>query len=336
AQSLPTIQVPATVQAVLAARIDRLPPEEKQLLQAAAVIGPEVPLPLLQTIAELPEAALYRGLAHLQAAEFLYETRLFPERVYTFKHALTQQVAYQSLLTSTRQRYHAQLAQALETRPETVETQPELLAHHYTEAGLGEQAVGYWQRAGQHAVERSAHVEAIAHLQKGLALLATLPDTPERTQQELDMQIILGQALMVVKGQGDPEVEHAYTRAHELCRQVGKTPQLFPVLWGLWRFYLVRAEYQTARELAEQCLSLAQRVHDPALLLVAHYTLGATLYVLGELTLSRAHLEQGLALYEPQQHHHLAFRYGMDLGVWCLSYGAWPLWQLGYPDQALR
>src|SRR5262249_26736503 len=185
AQSLPTIQVPATVQAVLAARIDRLPPEEKQLLQAAAVIGSEVPLLLLQAIAELPEAALHRGLAHLQAAEFLYETRLFPERAYTFKHALTQQVAYQSLLTSTRQRYHAQLAQALEMRPEMVETQPELLAHHYTEAGLGEQAVGYWQRAGHHAAERSAHVEAIAHLQKGLALLATLLDRPERTQQEL-------------------------------------------------------------------------------------------------------------------------------------------------------
>src|SRR5213594_3733182 len=127
AQALPTMQVPATVQAVLAARIDRLPPEEKRLLQTAAVIGTEVPLPLLQAIAELPEAALHRGLAHLQAAEFLYETRLFPERAYTFKHALTQQVAYQSLLTSTRQRYHQQLAQALEARPEMVETQPELL-----------------------------------------------------------------------------------------------------------------------------------------------------------------------------------------------------------------
>jgi class 3 adenylate cyclase len=142
AQRLPTIQVPATVQAVLAARIDRLPAEEKQLLQAAAVIGTEVPLPLLQAIADLREAVLHRGMAHLQAAEFLYETRLFPERAYTFKHALTQQVAYQSLLTSTRQRYHAQLAQALEGHPETMETQPELLAHHYTEAGLAAAAVG--------------------------------------------------------------------------------------------------------------------------------------------------------------------------------------------------
>src|SRR5262249_31079078 len=205
-----------------------------------------------------------------------------------------------------------------------------------TEAGVLAPASVYWQRAGQRAIERSAPLEAIAHLSKGLEVLGALPDTPACAQQELGVQIALGQAWMAAKGQGVPEVERAYTRARELCQQVGETPELFPVLWGLWRFYLVQAEYRTARELAERCLSLAQRVHDPALLLVAHYTLGATLYVLGELTLSRAHLEQGLALYERQQHHHLAFRYGMDLGVWCLSYGAWPLWQLGYPDQALR
>jgi predicted ATPase len=160
------IRMPATVQAILAARIDRLPPEEKQLLQAAAVIGTDVPLPLLEAIAEVPDSALPRGLAYLQAAEFLYETQLFPERVYTFKHALTQQVAYQSLLTGTRQRYHAQLAQALEARPERVETQPELLAHHYTEAGLAAPAVGYWQRAGDRSTARSAYIEAVAHLTK--------------------------------------------------------------------------------------------------------------------------------------------------------------------------
>jgi predicted ATPase len=184
-------------------------------------------------------------------------------------------------------------------------------------------------------MQHSAPLEAIAHLSKGLESLGTLTDTPARAQQELGLQIALGQAWMAAKGQGAPEVERAYTRARELCQQVGETPELFPVLWGLWRFYLVRAEYQTARELAEQCLSLAQGVHDPALLLVAHHALGGTLYHLGELTPGRAHLEQGLALYDRQQHHHLAFRYGMDVGVWCRSYLAWPLWQLGYPDQAL-
>ncbi len=334
AQSLPTIQVPATVQAILAARIDRLPAEEKQLLQAAAVIGTEVPFPLLQAIAELPEAALYRGLAHLQAAEFLYETRLFPERAYTFKHALTQQVAYQSLLTSTRQRYHQQLAQALEARPETVETQPERLAHHYTEAGLAAQAVGYWQRAGERNNTRSAYVEAVAHLTRGLEVLQTLPDTPARAQHELLLQTTLGPAVGASKGHGAPEVEAVYSRALELCRQVGETPQLFVALMGLWQFYLVRAQHQTARELGERLLSLAQRDGDPALLVQAHRALGEAFQNLGELVSAQQHLAQGSALYDPQQHHSRAIL--SDPGVYCLSFVAWVLWLLGYPEQALK
>jgi predicted ATPase len=187
AQGLPTIEVPATVQAILAARIDRLPQDEKRLLQTASVIGSEVPFPLLQTIAEVPEESLHRSLIHLQAAEFLYETNLFPERVYTFKHALTQNVAYQSLLTSTRQQYPQRIAQVLKAQfPETDETQPELLAHHFTEAGLNESAIVYWHKAGQRAAQHSANVEAISHLRKGLEALQTLPDTPERTEHELD------------------------------------------------------------------------------------------------------------------------------------------------------
>jgi predicted ATPase len=337
AQALPTIQVPATVQAVLAARIDRLPPEEKQLLQAAAVIGTEVPLPLLRAIAELPETVLHRGLVHLQAAEFLYETRLFPECAYTFKHALTQQVAYQSLLTSTRQRYHAQLAQVLEARfPETVETQPELLAHHYTEAGLNAQAVGHWQRAGQRAVERSANLETVAHLTKGLELLTTLPDTSDRAQQELVIQTTLGSALIAVKGFAAPEVLQTYARARELCRQVGDTPQLFQVLRGLWYFYMGRLELQTARELGEQLLTLAQQAGDPALLLEAHYALGNTVNYLGEFVAAQAHFAQGIVLYDPQRHRVHTFRYGQNSGVMCHAYAAWTLWWLGYPDQALQ
>jgi class 3 adenylate cyclase/tetratricopeptide (TPR) repeat protein len=301
AQSLPTIQVPATVQAVLAARIDRLPPDAKRLLQTAAVIGMEVPLPVLQAVAALPEAALYTALAQLQAAEFLYEMRLFPERAYTFKHALTQQVAYQSLLTSTRQQVHQQIAQVFESHfAETATTQPELLAHHYTEAGCPEPAVAYWQRAGQRAVERSAYAEAINHLSKGLEVLKTLPDTPAHLQQELDLQIVLGPALIVTQGPGSPAVEQVYARAQELCQQMGKTPQLFPVLWGLWRFYNNRAEYQRARALGERLLSLAQQVHDAALLLEAHHALWATLLWSGEFASAQAHIEQGSALYDPQ------------------------------------
>jgi predicted ATPase len=323
AQEIPTIHVPPTVQAILAARIDRLQQEEKRLLQMAAVIWTEVPFTLLQTITELSEEALYRALAHLQAAEFLYETRLFPERVYTFKHALTQNVAYQSLLTSTRQHYHQRIAQVLEERfPDTVETQPELLAHHYTEAGLSEQAVGYWQQAGENAVQRSANVEAIAHLTKGLELLTTLPDAIERARQELLLQLALGDTVTATKGYAASEVEHAYTRARVLCQQVGDTLQLLPVLSGLRRFYHVRWEFQTAKELAEQYLALAQRQHDAALLLEGHLALGLTLLFLGEGGSARTHLEQSMALYT---------FYGQDPGQGfllrgrlCRSYGPGP------------
>jgi predicted ATPase/class 3 adenylate cyclase len=333
--AMPTIQVPATVQAVLAARIDRLPPEEKQLLQAAAVIGTEVPLPLLEAIAALPEAAVQRGLALLQAAEFLYETRLFPERAYTFKHALTQQVAYQSLLTSTRQRYHAQLVQALAARPETEETQPELLAHHYTEAGLAEQAVGYWQRAGERSKARSAYVEAVAHLTKGLEVLQTLPDTPERTQHELDLQVALGQALQVTRGLSAPEAGHAYSRARELCQQVGDTPQLFVVLAGLAEFYRARGEFEEARDLGEQCLALAQSQHDLERRAHAYSVLGRVLFYLGEFVPARTHLERVLAISVPPRDPSLTSRF--DRVAIAVAHGpmAWVLWLLGYPGQAL-
>jgi class 3 adenylate cyclase len=273
-KELPTIQVPATVQAVLAARIDRLSQEEKRLLQTAAVIGTDVPLSLLQAIAGVSEEVLHRSLAHLQAAEFLYETQLFPDRAYTFKHVLTQQVAYQSLLTRTRQQVHRQIAEVLVARfPETVETQPELVADHYTEAGCPAQAVGYWQRAGHRALQRSANQEAIRHLTTGLDLLVTLPDTPSRVQQELDMQLMLGLAFVATKGQGSPEAEQTYARARALCEQMGETPQLLPVLWGLSRVYSARGAMQPARELREQLLALAQRQDDPALLLSSYSAL---------------------------------------------------------------
>jgi predicted ATPase len=186
--------------------------------------------------------------------------------------------------------------------PETCESQPELLAHHYTQAGFSRWAVSYWQRAGQRAVQHSAYAEAISHLTTAIALLRTLPDAPERTQQELDLQLTLGPALIATKGQAAPEIEHVYARARELCQQVGETPQLFQVLWGLARFYLVKPELQTARELGEQLLRLAQRAQDPALLLEAHRSLGTTLFESGALVQAQAHLEQGIALYNPQQH----------------------------------
>jgi predicted ATPase len=336
AQALPTIQVPAPVQAVLAARIDRLPPEEKQLLQTAAVIGTGVPLALLQAVAEAPEERLRLGLTHLQAAEFLYETRLFPELEYTFKHVLTQEVAYQSLVRHARQQSHARIAQVLEAQfPERAETQPELLAQHYTEANSPEQALPYWQRAGQRAIERSANVEAISHLMKGLEMLKILPDTPARTQQELELQLALGSVLRMVKGHIAPDVEHTYTRAYELSQQIGDSPQRLAALVSLWRFYLNQGKLQTAQVLAEQGLTSAQQVQDSRLLQDAHRMVGGTALFQGEPATAWAHVEQGIVLYDAQHSRQPSFSGGMDRGVTCRSYAAWPLWLLGYPEQAL-
>ena len=329
--------IPATVQAVLAARIDRLAPTEKHLLQLAAVIGKEAPFALLAAVVELPEEALSHMLLQLQSAEFLYETRQGAQQIYIFKHALTQEAAYQSLLQSARRQIHQRIAQILvEDFASTVEAQPEWVAHHYTEAGLIEPAVGYWQRAGQRAAERFANVEAIRHLTKGLEMLATLPETPQRIQQELRLRMTLGPALMAVQGYASPEVECIYARARILCQQAADTPQYFPVLRGLWQFYLLRAELQTARELGEQLLNLAQRAHDDTLLLEAHYTLGNTLNYLAELTTAQAHLEEGITLYDRQRHHTHALLYGQDPGVCCHAYTALTLWLRGFPDQGLH
>ena len=271
-------------------------------------------------------------------AEFLYQRGVPPQATYLFKHALIQDAAYQSLLRSTRQQYHQRIAQAVTERfPETVETQPELLAHHYTEAGLSTQAVVYWQRAGKRASERSAYVEAIGHLRKGLAVLQMLPDTPARLQHELALQTILGPVLIATKGYGASEVAQVYTRARELCQQLGETPDVFPVLRGLWVFHEARAELQVARELAEQLLVLAQRLQDPVYLIEAYLALGCTLYWLGEFAPARVYLEQAMALYDVQQHGSLAFLYGSeDPAVVCLSYAALALWLLGYPEQGRR
>ena len=221
-------------------------------------------------------------------------------------------------MKSTRQQYHQRIAQALEAQfPETVETQPELVAQHYTAAGCTEQAIPYWLRAGQHARDRSAHVEAISHCTTGLELLKALPETPARTQHAVTLYIALGAALQVTKGHAAPEAEHAYTQARALCQQVGETPELVPVLYGLWRFYLVRSQLHTARELGETLLRLAQRTDDPALAVIAHYALGATWLWLGALPAARQHLEAGIARYTPDQRHAPVFRIGQDPGC-CL------------------
>src|SRR5262249_38552589 len=224
----------------------------------------------------------------------------------------------------------------LETQlPDVAEAQPELLAQHYMGAGRGEQAIPYWQRAGQRAVERSAHVEAVSHFTQGLELLKTLPGTTEHVQHDLALHLAIGVPLLMLKGHTAPEVEHAYARASELAQHLGETPQRLSVLVGLWRFYYSRARLHTARELVEQCFVLAQHLCEPASLQEAHTYLGSTLFLMGDLVAAHAHLEQGIALYDPEQSHTLAFSRGNDPGVVCLSRASWVLWWLGYPNKAL-
>ncbi|MGE0823297.1 MAG: adenylate/guanylate cyclase domain-containing protein [Candidatus Binatia bacterium] len=329
------LAIPSTLQDSLMARLDRFAPV-KEVAQLGATLGREFSYELIRAVSPLADESLQEGLRQLVDAELVYQRGLPPQARYLFKHALIQDTAYQSLLKSKRQQLHQQIAQVLEQQfPETVETQPELIAHHYTEAVLVVQAIPYWQKAGQRASRRSANVEAISHLTRGLELLKTLPDMPEHAQQELGLQIILGPALVAIKGFGAPEVEQTYTRARELCRQLGETPQLFPVLRGLQAFYVVREQYKTARELGEQLLSVAQRVQDPVFLLMAHNALGGTFFSTGEFTSARGHLEQSIALYDPQQHNPQAAYTPHDLGVVSLSFMAWTLWHLGYPTQAL-
>jgi predicted ATPase/DNA-binding transcriptional ArsR family regulator len=329
--------IPATIQDVIMTRVDTLPEAAKGVLQTGSVIGREFSHDLIRRVTGLPEQELLSHLSVLKDSELVYERGIYPQSTYIFKHALTQDATYQSLLKSTRQKHHRKIAEVLEKNfPAVVETQPELLAHHYTEGGVNEQAVGYWHQAGKRAIQRSAHFEAINHLTKGLEVLTTLPDTLERARQELDVQITLGPVLMSVKGFASLDTERAYARARELCQQVGETSLLFPVLHGLFRFHQVRAELQTARDLAEQLFSLAKRLQDPAFLLEAHRVLGHTMYWLGEMASARAHLEQGVALYDPRKYCSHAFVYGQDPGVACRTFAALPTWVLGYPDQALQ
>jgi predicted ATPase len=333
---LPSLAIPTTLHDSLMARLDRLA-TVKGLAQLGATLGREFAYALLRAVAPWDEETLHRGLHQLVEAEFLYQRGLPPQATYLFKHALIQDAAYQSLLKSTRQQYHQRIAQVLEARfPEICETQPELLAQHYTEAGAMAQAIPYWQQAGHRAIERSANLEAIGHLTKGLEVLMTLSDTPDRTRQELDVQTALGLALRAIHGWSAPEAAQAYTRARELCQQVGDTPHLYKVLFGLWTSSIVRPEFQTARALVEQLLSLGQNASDSMLLLQAHGVLGATLLFMGAFAPARTHLEHVLALYNPQQHRSYTLLYGQDPGATSLSWAAQALWYLGYPNQALQ
>ena len=333
--SLSTFAIPATLQDSLMARLDRLV-TAKAVAQYAAVLGRQFAYELLSTVSQLDAVTLQRELGRLVEAEIVYQRGVPPQATYTFKHALIQDAAYQSLLKSTRQQYHQRIAHVLAAQfPATAETQPELLAQHYTEAGLGEQAIGYWQRAGQRAVARSAYVEAIHNLTKGLAVLETLPDTRTRCQHELTLQCALGAPLIATKGYAAPEVAHAYSRARALCQQMGETAQLLPVLYGLWALYFVRAEFQSAHEIERQLFDLSQHQHVPALRLMTHWMAGGRMYHAGDMVAGLAQLDQAILRYDPQQHQTHTALYGVDFGVFARCYASHALWLLGYPAHAL-
>jgi len=330
------LHIPTTVQGVLAARIDRLPIAQKELLQTLAIIGKEFPLSLIQHVTALPEEELRPRLGALQAGDFIYERPAFPEVEYAFKHALTQEVAGNSLLTGQRSVLHERAARAIEALfPGRVNDYCSELAHHYSKSGNVPKAIEYLRLAGQQALQRSAQLEAIHHLSAALELLKSLPDSPERAREELTLQLTLGPAWMAARGYGAPEVEATYTRALALSEQSGETPQLFSAQLGLWSLYFLRAQLRTAQALAERLLGLAQDSQEPEQLAEAHRVLGATVFRLGEITMARTHVEQALALHQPdRQPYGSLVRYLRNPAVHMRGTLSWILWHLGFPDQS--
>ena len=336
-KAIESVGIPAEIQDVLMTRLDALPEGAKGIAQAGSVIGREFSHGLISKETDLPERELLSRLSILKDSELVYERGIYPSVSYVFKHALVQDVAYQSLLTSARQRHHGKIAEVLEEHyPEKAEIHPELLGHHFTEAGLKEQAIPYWQKAGEIAIRRSANVEAIWHLSKGLNLLKILPKTSELIQQELNFQIAIGPPLVATRGWGNPEVEKAYHRALNLCERIGYSQQGFSVLRALWNYYNVRAEFQTSFGIAEELLRLAHQQSEASYLIGAHRALGSDRFFSGAFNKSLFHQKKVLALYEPKQHENLAFIYWTDPRVHCSSFVPVILWLLGFPEQALQ
>jgi class 3 adenylate cyclase/predicted ATPase len=331
--SLSTLAIPATLQDSLRARLDLLV-TAKSVAQFAAVIGRQFSYALLQTVSQLDETILQHELARLVKAEIVYQRGTPPQATYTFKHALIQDAAYQSLLKSTRQHYHLRIAEGLqELFAETAQTQPELLAYHYSEGSLYDLAIEYWFKAGEQARHRFANPEAVSHLKQGLDALNHLSDSPKRHQQELDLCISLGNTLIPLQGYAAPEVAEVYGRAQELCHQVGDTRQLFPTLYGLCIYNMVQANHQAAYKLGEELVHLAHPDREGELL-VGYRMLGWALLLKADLYAAQGQFERLVALYDPQKHGSLKFSYGQDHGVVGFCYGSWVLWLRGYPDQA--
>jgi class 3 adenylate cyclase/predicted ATPase len=337
-----TVKVPETVQAVIASRIDRLPAGEKELLQILSVIGKEIPASLVravwQSTREDRQLDLERMLDDLQLAEFIHEQPSVGEPEFTFKHALTQEVAYNSILKEKRKQIHRRIGQALESLfPTQVEDYLNQLAHHYSSAEDADKSVEYLGRAGQRAAKRSAYANAASRLEEAVAWLRKLPPGPESMRREVLLQLALGPALVAVKGGwAVPEVQRAYARAQELCGRLNDPPELFTSLNGVWAVHALRGELHQANKIAGQLLRLAQVRNDHTLLLYANYALGFNAFYAGEFLDARQHLESAVGIYNDENHGLLALQYGFDAALNSSMYLAWTLWHLGYPSQALE
>jgi len=304
--------------------------------QTGAAIGREFSYQLLRAVSDLPDNELRAALVRLVASELVFQRGTLSEAVYTFKHALVQDAARGSLLRSSRQRLHARIAEVLETHsPELMDTQPELFAQHYTEAGLVEQSVAYWGKAGHRSAARSAMVEAAAQLQKGLDQLPLLPDSVERQQKELELRSGLGAALMIVKGYAAPETGDNYARARELWEQLGSPSAFLQVPCGQLFYHVNRCEFDVAQRLAEDLLRVSRQHNNTTGLVLGHTCSGRALVPVGRFASARSHLEPALALYDPIGHSSLPHQVGIDPQVTSQTNLVLVLFCLGFPDQAM-
>jgi class 3 adenylate cyclase/predicted ATPase len=334
-RTLPPLAIPTTLQDSLMARLDRLA-SVRLVAQIGAAIGREFSYALLRAVSRLPDGELQTALARLVVSELVFQRGAPPDAVYTFKHALVQDAAHGSLLRSSRQQLHAQIADAFESHfPELIETQPELLAQHYAEAGLVEKSAAYWGKAGRRSAARSAMAEAAAQFQKALDQLASLPETRQRQQQELEFWSALGAALRFVKGQATPEMGHAFARGKELWEQLDCPSQFLHIPYGQSFYHTYRGELDVAQRLDEDLLRLSRERNDTAGLVLGHAAAGRTLVYLGRFAAARSHLEEVLALYDPIAHGSLDQQCGSHPRLSAMGQLGIALFCLGFPDQAL-
>ena len=332
---LPPLAIPSTLQDSLNARLDRLS-GAKAIAQLGATLGRTFAYPLLRAVSPADDATLDSALSKLVDAELLFQRGTPPQVTYTFKHALVQEAAYQSLLKSTRQQVHQRIAQTIVERlPADAEQRPEYVAHHYTEAGLPVLAVPWWRRAGEAAVQRSAYSEAIAHYRRAVEVLSTLPESVERDRLELDLQLALGSAIVPAMGYAAPEAKAAYRRACDLGARVDDSPRLCDALWGIAVGEWVGGDVNEAHRVGHRFLALAKACGDNASLVAAHHSFASTAMAKGLFADARAHFDETLSLYGPSPRPELTPRYGQDPKANAVQFLVPTLWFLGYPDQAL-